>query len=187
MSFCARGWGAGEGLGGAAVREALVGEAFPRARSISTGAKIDFATVGRPARLGFVGRGARLFPSAIPPRARGETPYAAPTAIGCCNRANTPILLSHTVKGMVSWDSVGGKIKIPDLHSKAGRLFDRFWKCKNFEAIDIGSGRLLCRFNSAERVENWINYGERPLYDRAVAQAALLKHNVIDQDFTTVL
>ena len=27
----------------------------------------------------------------------------------------------------------------------------------------------------------------RDLYDRAVAQAALLKHNVIDQDFTTVL
>ena len=47
MSFCARGWGDGEGLGGAAVRGALVGEAFPRARSISTGAKIGFAAVGR--------------------------------------------------------------------------------------------------------------------------------------------
>jgi len=47
VSFCARGWGAGEGLGGAAVRGSLVGEAVPGVHSISTGAKIDLVTVGR--------------------------------------------------------------------------------------------------------------------------------------------
>ena len=99
-----RGNGGLGGLGGAAVRGSLVGEVFPGAHSISTGAKIDFATVGRSRPPGIRGpwRASDTLRHAIPPRARGETPYAAPMAIGFCNRANTPILLSHTVKGMVS-------------------------------------------------------------------------------------